>query len=51
MLLIPDVNVYAKTRNHRKPLRKTQKHNNLLKTKSTKYRNINWVGGEFLRLQ
>jgi len=29
----PDVDSYTKTRNHRKTLRKTQKSNNLLKTK------------------
>jgi len=29
----PDVDGYTKTRNHRKTLRKTQKNNNLLKTK------------------
>jgi len=33
MMVNPDVDSYAKTLNHRKIIRKTQKNNNLLKTK------------------
>jgi len=33
MIVNPDVDRYAKTLNHRKSIRKTQKDNNLLKTK------------------
>jgi len=31
MIVNPDVDVYTKSRNHKKTLRKTQKNNNLLK--------------------
>jgi len=33
MIVIPDVDIYIKTQNHRKELPKTQKKNNLLKSK------------------
>jgi len=33
MIVNSDVDVYTKTRNHRKTLRKTLKNDNLLKTK------------------
>ena len=33
MIVNPNVDVYIKTQNHRKTLRKTQENNNLLKTK------------------
>jgi len=48
MTVHPHVDVYIKTRNHQKTLRKTQENNNLLKTKRTLNTEMEAKWGHFL---